>query len=101
MYAKCGALSKAQRVLELPVRNVTSWNALIAGLTQHGEGEQALKSFEKMQKEGLHPNLVTFICVLKACGMTRALAKGEQIHDDVAKQSMLGDDVGLGTGYVC
>eukprot|EP00250_Pteridium_aquilinum_P019731 c24551_g2_i2 orf=764-1438(+) len=32
MYAKCGALAKAEGVLEeLPARNVVSWSALIAG----------------------------------------------------------------------
>ena len=47
MYAKCGALLKAQKVLgKLPTRNVISWNALISGYAQEGRVYEALKCFE-------------------------------------------------------
>ena len=53
MYAKCGAGSKAQQVLNgLPCRDVVSWSALFAGYAQ-GHAEQALGSFEEMQHEGI------------------------------------------------
>eukprot|EP00250_Pteridium_aquilinum_P032310 c45494_g1_i1 orf=3-221(+) len=69
MYAKCGAFRKAEQVLkELPFRNVFSWSALISGYADQGLGEQALKCFELMQHEGVPPNRVTFLCLLKACG---------------------------------
>ena len=36
MYAKCGDVSKARQVLDrIPLQNVVSWNALIAGW-KHG-----------------------------------------------------------------
>eukprot|EP00250_Pteridium_aquilinum_P016958 c23385_g2_i1 orf=87-488(+) len=77
MYAKCGALAKAELVVdELPVRNVVCWSALIAGYAQHGRGEDALNCFNRMQGEGLFPNEVTFICILKACGSIGAADKG-------------------------
>eukprot|EP00250_Pteridium_aquilinum_P008479 c17983_g1_i2 orf=656-1027(+) len=69
MYAKCGALAKAQQVVdELSAQNVVSWNTLIVGHTQHGQGEQAINCFERMQHEGLSPDATTFACILKACG---------------------------------
>ncbi|KAH7283110.1 hypothetical protein KP509_35G061000 [Ceratopteris richardii] len=90
MYAKCGALSKAQQVLaELPVKNVATWNALIAGYTQHDEGMQAVSCFEGMQREGVAPDVVTFICVLKACGSIQRVDKGERVHDEIAKRGLL------------
>ena len=40
MYAKCGAISKARQMLDgLPLRNVVSWNALIAGYAQEGHAK--------------------------------------------------------------
>lgn len=101
MYAKCGALVKAEQVLrELPVHNVVSWSALIAGYAQQGKGEEALKCFEEMQTKGLVPNLVTFMAVLKACGSIRAVVKGTQIHDELAKQGLLRSSIALGTAVM-
>ncbi|KAI5060789.1 hypothetical protein GOP47_0025209 [Adiantum capillus-veneris] len=101
MYASCGALVKAQTMLEeLFPRDVISWNALISGYAQHGWGKEALKCFERMQHEGISPNSVTFGCILKACGSIRALSKGEQIHDVIKRQGLLETDNGLGTALV-
>eukprot|EP00250_Pteridium_aquilinum_P020378 c24792_g8_i1 orf=2-454(+) len=68
MYAKCGALTKAEQVLaELPSRNVITWSALITGYAQQGQDEQALNCFDRMQCERILPDKVTFACVLNAC----------------------------------
>eukprot|EP00250_Pteridium_aquilinum_P007006 c16806_g1_i1 orf=1-435(+) len=78
MYAKCGALSKAQRVFnELPVRDAVSWNALIAGYCEQGHDEEALGCFEQMLHEGLFPDGVTFSFILKACNSIGAAKKGQ------------------------
>ncbi|KAH7366424.1 hypothetical protein KP509_18G077400 [Ceratopteris richardii] len=101
MYANCGALNKAQQVLnELPNRDVISWSALIAGYAKHGQGQNALNCFEQMQSEGLSPNIVTFISILKACGSIRALDKGEQVHEEISRQGLLGKDCALGNALV-
>ena len=64
MYAKCGMVSKAHRVFDaLPVRDVVSWTALVAGYTQHGLGEEALQCFQQMNCEGVSPNAVTLSCI--------------------------------------
>ena len=48
MYAKCGALLKAQKVLgTLPTRNVISWNASISGYAQEGQVYEALKASKR------------------------------------------------------
>ncbi|KAI5080295.1 hypothetical protein GOP47_0005774 [Adiantum capillus-veneris] len=101
MYAKCSAFGKAQEVFgELPVQNVISWNALLAGYAQQGQGEQAFKCFEKMRREGVFPDVVTFLCMLKACGSIGAADKGEQIHHEIARQGLLVTNVELGNAVV-
>ncbi|KAH7280147.1 hypothetical protein KP509_37G053600 [Ceratopteris richardii] len=76
MYAKCGALFKAQEVFnDLPVHTVVTWNVLMAGYCQHGNGEEVLKCFDAMKHEGISPDAVTFVTVLKACRRIRALDK--------------------------
>ncbi|KAI5072845.1 hypothetical protein GOP47_0012951 [Adiantum capillus-veneris] len=101
MYAKCGALVKAHAVLEeLPVQDAFCWSALIVGYVQQGQGEQALDCFVKMQHKGLSPDAVTFSCILEACGSVGAVDKGEQIHNEIARQGLLENDVVLGNALV-
>ena len=101
MYAKCRMLPKAKEVIEmLPNRNVVSWNALIAGYAQEGQPCEALNTFEKMQCEGLSPDSVTFICTLKACGILRAIDKGKEVHDHIARSGLLGKNVPLGNALI-
>ena len=43
-YAKCGAFTKAQEVLDdLPFQDVISWNSMIAAYAQQGKSENAMK----------------------------------------------------------
>ncbi|KAH7432831.1 hypothetical protein KP509_07G042200 [Ceratopteris richardii] len=101
MYAKCGAFLTAQEVLEeLPLRDVVSWSALISGYAQQGQGHLALKCFGQMRAEGLSPNVVTFLCLLKACASIRKLDEGEHIQDEILKQGLLKDNRLLGTALV-
>ncbi|KAH7296863.1 hypothetical protein KP509_26G041700 [Ceratopteris richardii] len=101
MYCKCGLPSIAAKILdELSNRNVISWSALITGYVQQGRGEEALDCFQQMRKEGKHPDAVTYACILKACGMTNEIRRGEQIHDEVVNQGMLCKNVVLGTALV-
>ncbi|KAH7388489.1 hypothetical protein KP509_16G078200 [Ceratopteris richardii] len=98
MYAKCGAIEKAQEVFErAPLRNVASWSALIGGYVRHGKEERAFICFEQMQSEGIAPNAVTYACVLKACGTKGAIDRGIQIYDEISHQGLLKQSPMLGT----
>ena len=84
MYLKCGALEKAREVCEqLPDRNVASWTILMAGYVERGLGEEAMDCFRKMKNEGIFPDIVTYICILKACAAIGSLEIGEDIHAKV------------------
>ncbi|KAH7315479.1 hypothetical protein KP509_21G051400 [Ceratopteris richardii] len=101
MYAKSGALVKAQKFLEaLPIRDIISWSTLIAGYVQHGLGHEALDSFVCMQNEGITPDTVSLIPVIKACGMIGAVAKGQEVYDFIMKQEHLRKNVVLGSALV-
>ena len=101
MYAKCSMLAKAQEVLEeLRVRDVVSWSALIAGYAQSDQCHKALECFERMQSEGISPNVVTLLLILKACGNIGAINKGKQIHEEIIRNGLLENDVVLGTALV-
>lgn len=68
MYAKCGILEDGNLVFRrMPKRDVISWNAMISGLAQNGQGKDALALFEEMLIEGTKPDSVTIVNVLSAC----------------------------------
>ncbi len=68
MYAKCGSMEDACRVFNtMPSHDVVSWNALLGGFAMHGQHKEALVHFERMCEEGVHPDDITFVCLLSAC----------------------------------
>lgn len=100
MYAKCGRLEEALKVFEcLPDKDVISWNAVIGGSSQQGNGVLAINLFARMQQEGECPDLVTYLCVSKACGCLNALEQGKRVHSQVGKTG-IEVDVILGSSLV-
>lgn len=85
MYAKCGLLTRAHQVLkELPLRDVVSWSALIAGYAQKGLDSEAMSCFEHMQKEGLAPNELTFLSLLNAFSHSGKLDEAEKYYENMS-----------------
>lgn len=86
MYAKCGSLPDAQKVFEgMKIRDVVSWNTIIAGLVQNELGEEALHFYERMRQDNVYPDNITYLCTLRACASMEALAQGIVIHADIKK----------------
>lgn len=78
MYARCGCLAKAEHVFDnLPVCDVVSWTALLAGYAQLGESKSTMHFFDKMLRAGVKPDSVAFVVVLNACSRTGLYDKSE------------------------
>lgn len=91
-YIKYRKLGVAQMLFNrLPHRNVVAWSTLIAGYTQHGQAEEALRCSKEMQQEGIQPNKVTFLALLKACSSIAAQEQGKWIHDQVIERGLEAD----------
>eukprot|EP01018_Ginkgo_biloba_P009699 Gb_23924 [translate_table: standard] len=86
MYAKCGNI-KAVHILfsQMPPGNMVLWTTVIAGYTQHGHGEEALKLLCHMQRAGMKPNKFTFATVTTACAGLAALEQGKLVHAHIIK----------------
>ncbi|KAL1533978.1 pentatricopeptide repeat-containing protein, mitochondrial [Salvia divinorum] len=86
MYGKCGLTGDAKEVFDsMWERNVVSWNAMIAGYSQHGQDIEAIESYIEMQRSGFMPNHFTFGGVIKACSSLAEAGLGEQLHAKVVK----------------
>ncbi|CAK9264941.1 unnamed protein product [Sphagnum jensenii] len=81
MYAKCGSMEDACRVFNtMPSHDVVSWNALLGGFAMHGQGKEALVHFERMCEEGVHPDDITFVCLLSACSHSGFVDEGLRFY---------------------
>lgn len=77
MYGKCGDINMALQIFnKMPMKNVFTWNSMMAGLALNGCGKRALVLFWKMQMMGLTPNSRTFIAVLSACSHSGLVDEG-------------------------
>ncbi|KAK9668902.1 hypothetical protein RND81_13G094800 [Saponaria officinalis] len=84
LYSKWGRIDDARNLFDkMSSKNVISWNALIAGYGNHGQGEKAVELFEKMVREGMRPNHVTFLAVLSACSYSGLSDHGWEIFDSM------------------
>ncbi|EFJ28424.1 hypothetical protein SELMODRAFT_93439 [Selaginella moellendorffii] len=100
MYGKCGSVDHARLVFEKmrlrDVLSVYSWTVIIAAFAHNGHLLEAFVLFYKMDLEGVLPNKVTFVTVLRAC---TTLAQCEKIFARV-KHLGLELDTTLGTAFV-
>ncbi|KAI5074953.1 hypothetical protein GOP47_0010914 [Adiantum capillus-veneris] len=93
MYSKCGRLDIACQVFEeSSERDIKSWNAVITGYVQHGNIEEVLMAFSELLQEGVEPDDVTFIIVLKACADTAAIEYGKQIQTCIIETRFKSDN---------
>lgn len=68
MYAKCGLLQHSLQIfIEIPEKNIVSYNVMIGAFALHGYGIKAIEVFGKMQSEGIKPDNITFTGLLSAC----------------------------------
>ncbi|KAJ7568858.1 hypothetical protein O6H91_01G050800 [Diphasiastrum complanatum] len=81
MYAKCGCIEDARQIFNnMHERDVVSLTAMIAGYAQQGLGKEALALYKQMKQEGVQPNSVTYVVLLKACASLAALEQGYAQH---------------------
>ncbi|KAI5067830.1 hypothetical protein GOP47_0018358 [Adiantum capillus-veneris] len=101
MYANCHEVALAQEIFDkLGARNVVAWNALISGYINNGCGEEVLSCLQKMEPEGIAPDVVTLVCSLKACGTLGCLSRGEELHIEIVKKGLLEGSVFVGSSLI-
>ncbi|KAM5567101.1 putative pentatricopeptide repeat-containing protein [Rosa sericea] len=84
MYAKCGNMSKAMEVFwGMEEKNVYTWSVALGGLAMNGFGEKCLELFSVMEKEGVRPNEVTFVSVLRGCTVVGLVEEGRRHFDSM------------------
>ncbi|KAL2327470.1 hypothetical protein Fmac_020897 [Flemingia macrophylla] len=77
MYSKCGKLASARCVFNLmDAKNEVSWNSIIAAYGNHGYPTECLDLLHEMLGAGIHPDYVTFLVIISACGHAGLVDQG-------------------------
>ncbi|KAF9615500.1 hypothetical protein IFM89_023882 [Coptis chinensis] len=90
-YAKCREIETSRKVFdETVVKDIVSWNSMIAGYAQNDFPHEAIKLFHQLLQKSTHcvPDNTTFIGVLPACVQEAAVKEGMWIHCYVIKSGM-------------
>lgn len=79
MYGKCGYIDDAEILFDkMKWRDTVTWNTMICGYSQHGEGDKALQAFSKMMNDRLLPDEITFLGILSACSHMGLVEEGKK-----------------------
>lgn len=108
MYCKCNNFGDCRKVFdEMPWRNVSSWNVLIAGCVDCGKhvlDKEMWEIIKYMQSDGLKPDGFTISSLLPLCGGSfRNWDYGRELHCYVVKNELnlnLRWDVHLGCSLI-
>ncbi|KAL0291330.1 UNVERIFIED_CONTAM: Pentatricopeptide repeat-containing protein [Sesamum calycinum] len=71
--------------VRMPEKNPVSYNALLAGFCQNGEGFRALRLFRRLVEGGMELSDFTLTSVFHACGLMKDRRLSEQIQAFVLK----------------
>ncbi|KAF5734691.1 pentatricopeptide repeat-containing protein [Tripterygium wilfordii] len=86
MYSKCGSIEVCRKAFDhIGKPDLIGWTAMIVSYAQHGKGEEALRVYELMRKEGIRPDSVTLVGVLSACSHNGLVEEGYFYFDSMIK----------------
>ncbi|XP_072966993.1 pentatricopeptide repeat-containing protein At3g24000, mitochondrial-like [Typha angustifolia] len=101
-YAKYHEVATGRKVFDcIRVKDIVSWNSMIAGYAQNDDASEALVLLHQMLKngEGCKPDRVTLVAVLPACTEMAAAQEGMWAHSYAVKTGMGMDDA-LASGFI-
>lgn len=89
MYAKYSRVDDAERVfINTGDKDSISWNSMLAAYVQNCLYNKALDLFLEITRDGKKPDQVSVISVLSACGRSRNLLNGMEVHAFALKNGM-------------
>ncbi|KAK9165020.1 hypothetical protein Scep_000211 [Stephania cephalantha] len=81
MYGKCHSSEAAQQVFNtMPLKNLVSWNSMIAIRARNGIPNEGVSCFKSMRRAGIKTDRATIVSLLQAFGDTVAGTQGRVIH---------------------
>ncbi|KAK9097429.1 hypothetical protein Sjap_022926 [Stephania japonica] len=87
LHVKKWCVWSARKVFDgMPDRDLVSWTTMISGYVSAGDVFGCFGLFREMLVEGLEPNLVTLLIMLRACSFSGNVVQGKEIHGYAIKK---------------
>lgn len=101
MYAKFGELGSAETIFnKMEVRDVVSWNSLIAAFEQNKEPAVALGVYNKMNAIGVVPDLLTLVSLASVAAELGNSLSSRSIHGFVTRRGWFLQDIVIGNAII-
>ncbi|KAK7272750.1 hypothetical protein RJT34_29566 [Clitoria ternatea] len=82
MYAKCGEIGCCKKVFDgMHIKDLTSWNTMLAGYSVNGQINKALALFDEMIRCGIKPDGITFVGLLSGCSHSGLTSEGQRLFN--------------------
>lgn len=92
MYSKSGMVIDARAVFDdMEIKDVVSWNGMIAGFVTNGLDLEALELFYRMRLAGVKLTQPIFVTVIKLCTNLKKVGFATQLHSRVMKSGFESD----------
>lgn len=78
MYVRCGRIELAWNQFGIQKQDVASWNILMTGFAERGQGALAIELFDRMVSSEVKLDEVTFVSLLCACSRSGMVTEGLQ-----------------------
>ncbi|KAE8037377.1 hypothetical protein FH972_009966 [Carpinus fangiana] len=86
MYSRCGRIEEAQKVFDMIYeKDLISWNAIMAGYAQNGQGRKVIDIFENMLKMKCSPDHISYVSVLSGCSHSGLITEGKHYFYSMTK----------------
>lgn len=86
MYVRCGRMVPARNQFKTQKQDAASWNILLTGLAERGQGALATELFHEMIESEVRPDEITFIALLCACSRSGMVREGMQYFSSMETQ---------------
>ncbi|KAM7262491.1 hypothetical protein ACFE04_000174 [Oxalis oulophora] len=78
LYVRLGRLDDSRKIFkEMKGRDSVAWTSMLAGYAIHGQWREAILLFERMVKDGMKLDHVTFTHLLNACSHSGLVTEGK------------------------
>ncbi|KAJ4868232.1 Pentatricopeptide repeat-containing protein [Raphanus sativus] len=86
-YVSSGHIGEAKSLFKEmgEKKNMLTWMIMISGLADNGFGEEGLRLFACMRKEGFEPCDYAFSGAIKSCAVLGGYCNGQQFHAQLVK----------------